>query len=121
MYMAKGVLSPTNLAKVTGFNLDIVKNDLAYFRKGSAKWLGELAKDGYTFQAQNTSDQLQDMIEELQQKRTEKEVKEDTEMLIKVDSSIAQLLALKFQLSMSGPGLMSMQQAMNRVVTEVNT
>ncbi len=118
-YLVRGVLSPVNLAQVTGIDVETVKNDLKFFRKDSGKWLSELAKDGYTFQAQNTSDQLQDMIEELQAKRTEKNVKEDTELLIKVDTAIAQLLSLKFQLSMSGPGLMSMQQAMNRVATEV--
>jgi hypothetical protein len=119
--MRRGVLTPSKLASVTGFTLAQIKHDLIHFRTKSQVWLNEQAKGGYIFQAQNASDQLQDMIEELQQKRTEPRVKNDTELLIKVDSAIANFIAMRFQLAMSGPGLASMQSAMNRVGDEMDS
>ncbi len=119
VYLTKGILSPGNLAKVTGYDVNLIKNDLAYFKRNSNKWLTELAKDGYIFQSQNINDQLQNMIEELQQKRTEKKVTDDVDLLIKVVLTITQLLSLKWQLISNGPMLTTMKKMMERVKGDV--
>ena len=114
-YLAKGILSPSKLAQVTGETIHVMKHDLKFFKKNSNTWLTGLGIDGFTFQAQNTMDQLQDMIEELQQKRTnEQQIKSNINSLIKVDNAIANLLGLQWQISCSGPTLMNIKRAQKK-------
>ena len=110
-YLARGILTPKKLADVMGIKIDTVRNDLKFFRKDSITWLEGLALDGFTFQAQNTMDQLQDMLEELQQKRTLKDVKNDIHILVKVDKEIAHILSLQWQIASTGPTLMNIRKA----------
>ena len=118
-FMSKGILSPTNLSIVTGYKVDLIRHDLVFFKKNANTWLDGLALDGYTFQAQNTDSQLQDMIEELQQKRTLDEVKNDIKLLIKVDSAIAHLLSLKWQLASNGSALMTIRRAQQKYAKQL--
>ena len=118
-YLVKGILSPTNLAVASGYDLNLVKNDLAFFKRISGEWLMELAKDGYTFLSHNTADQLQDMIEELQQKRTSEKIKNDVILLIKVDLALVQLLSYKWQLITNGPTMLIIKRAMDKVRNDV--
>lgn len=118
-FMSKGILSPSNLAKATGFTINQIKHDLVFFKKNANTWLDGLAIDGYTFQAQNTDSQLQDMIEELQQKRTLDEVKSNIPLLIKIDNAIAHLLSLKWQLASNGSALMTIRRAQKKYANQL--
>ena len=110
-YLARGILTPKKLADVMKVSEDTVRNDLKFFKKDSLTWLKGLAVDGFTFQAQNTMDQLQDMLEELQQKRTLDRVKNSVKMLVLVDKEIAHILGLQWQIASTGPTLMNVQKA----------
>ena len=113
-YLARGILTPKKLSDVMGVKIDTVRNDLKFFRKDSITWLEGLALDGFTFQAQNTMDQLQDMLEELQQKRTLDDVKNDIHLLVKLDKEIAHILSLQWQIASTGPTLMNIRKAQEK-------
>ena len=113
-YLARGILTPKKLADVMKISIDTVRNDLKFFRKDSITWLEGLALDGFTFQAQNTMEQLQNMLEELQQKRTLKKVTEDVKMLVLVDKEIAHILSLQWQIASTGPTLMNIRKAQEK-------
>jgi len=110
-YLSRGILTPKKLADVMKVKEDTVRNDLKFFKSNSLTWLKGLAVDGFTFQAQNTMDQLQDMLEELQQKRTQEKVKNSIRMLVLVDKEIAHILSLQWQIASTGPTLMNVQKA----------
>jgi len=113
-YLARGILTPKKLADVMKISIDTVRNDLKFFRKDSITWLEGLALDGFTFQAQNTMDQLQNMLEELQQKRTTDDVKNDVHLLVKLDKEIAHILSLQWQIASTGPTLMNIRKAQEK-------
>jgi len=113
-FIRKGVETPSALAQVTGFTLAVIKHDLIFFRNESKKWQSEQAQNGYIWALENAENQIQDLIEEQQQKRTTKEVKADPKELRETVRLIADLMALKFQIKTSAPAIASIQRMLEK-------
>ena len=115
-YIRRGIENPTALAQASGFPLTTVKHDLKFFRKEADKWHREQANNGYLWSLQTTEDQLQNMIEEQQQKRNTDKVKNDAKELRETTRLIAELMSLKFQVKTSAPAIGSIQRMLEKTI-----